>query len=179
MTGSSAGRRTGGGGGEGGRREEGEREERKATEGPTRSSREPGQTEGTSLSCCFLPVLGQLSNQVTSLSRVASGQLFSSLSLFSLSLLLSLLSSQCHSLQLLRLMSFFDRILSVPACWFLPLCLNKCKHGEGSFRRGARRGSFTWDAPRGRRSDCNAALMQTRDDMQSQICSFKSILVSV
>lgn len=39
------------------RGKEGEREERKATEGPTRSSREPGQTEGTGLSCCFLPVL--------------------------------------------------------------------------------------------------------------------------
>lgn len=77
--------------------------------------------------------LGQLSNQVTSLSRVASGQLFSSLSLSFL--FLSLLSSQCHSLQLLRLMSFFDRILSVPACWFLPLCLNKCKHGKGSFKQ--------------------------------------------
>lgn len=46
-----------------------------------------------------------------------------------------LLSSQCHSLQLLRLMSFLERILSVPACWFLLLCLNKCKHDEGSFKQ--------------------------------------------
>lgn len=85
--------------------------------------------------------LGQLSNQVTSLSRVASGQLFSSLPLslsffsLSLSLSLSLFSSHRHSLQLLRLMSFFDRILSAPACWFLHLCLNKCKHGEGSLKQ--------------------------------------------
>lgn len=53
---------------------------------------------------------------------------------------LSLLSSQCHSLQLLWLMSFFligffFFFLSVPACRFLPLCLNKCKHGEGSFKQ--------------------------------------------
>lgn len=31
----------------------------------------------------------------------------------------------------------------------------------------------------GRRSDCNAALMQTRDDMQTQICSFEFFLVSL
>lgn len=86
------------------------------------------QTEGTSLSCCFLPVL------------LASWAIRSPLLPVSLlvncsppSLFLSLLSSQCHSLQLLRLMSFFDRILSMPACWFLPLRLNKCKHGEGLF----------------------------------------------
>lgn len=62
------GREAGGGGG-GGVRWSGEEGHRG---GPTRSSGEPGPG-----SCCFLPVaLGQLSNQVTSPSRVASAQLF-------------------------------------------------------------------------------------------------------
>lgn len=70
---------------------------RKATEGPTRSSRKPSQTEGTSLSCCFLPVL------------LASWAIRSPL--FPMSLLVNCscpyISSKGHSLQLLQLMSFF------------------------------------------------------------------------
>lgn len=60
--------------------EGGQRQQRKATEGPTRSSGELSQTEGDQ-PFLLLPsrAFGQLSNQVTSLSRVASGQLFSSL----------------------------------------------------------------------------------------------------
>lgn len=122
--------------------------------------------------------LGQLSNQVTSLSRVASGQLFSSLSPFSLSLppLLSVPQPAAVAADVI-----FDRILSVPACWLLPPCLNKCKHGEGSFKQvhAANMRIFHVGQTEGRRSNCNAALMQTGHDMQTQIRSFNFFQVSL
>lgn len=104
--------------------------------------------------------LGQLSNQVTSLSRVASGQLFSSLSLFSLSLspLLSVPQPAAVAADVI-----FDRILSVPACWLLPPCLNKCKHRESSFKQVhiANMRIFHVGQTERRRSDCSSAFMQT------------------
>lgn len=92
----------------------------------------------------------------------------------SLSLFLSLLSSLCHSLQLLRLMSFFDRILSVPACWFLPLCLNKCKHGEGSFKQAHTEDLFMWDPRRGG-GGATATLLSCKPEM---ICKLRFVLSS-
>jgi len=79
------------------------------------------------------------------------------------------------------LMSFFDRILSVPACWLLPICLNKCKHSEGSFKQAHAESMriFHVGHMEARWSHCRAALMQTRDDMQNLIRSLEFFRISL
>lgn len=144
MTGSSAGRRTGGGGGGGEGEVGGWGTQRDPPEAAESQARLRGPAFPAASFPCSWPAeqSGHLSFPCRFWSIVLLPlplSLSLSISPFLLlSLALSLLSSQCHSLQLLRLMSFFDRIWSVPACWFLPPCLNKCKHGEGSFETGAR-----------------------------------------
>lgn len=158
-----------GGRGEGGREGGGEREERKATEGPTRSSREPGQTEGISLSCCFLPVLLASWAIRSPLFPVSLLVNCSPLSLF-LSFAFSPSSSPsatacscwgwCH---------FLIGFCLCLACWLLPLCLNKCKHGEAHINKHMLRTwvSFMWDTQKGGGEIATPAFMQTQDDMQT------------
>ncbi len=92
----------------------------------------------------------------------------------SLSLALPLFLSQCHSLQLLRLMSFFDRIF-VCACLLVSASLPKqMQTWRGLIETGARAEDlFMWDPRRG--GGATATLLSCKPEM---ICKLRSVLSS-